>query len=67
MKLKSFYDKYKVVIDENAADNVKLIYEMYLQGHSQGEITKYLTKMKINTPKKIWCRMSWKGGLYQCT
>ena len=25
---------------------------MYLQGHSQGEIAKYLTKMKINTPKK---------------
>ena len=45
-------DKYKVVIDENVADNVKLIYKMYLQGYSQGEIAKYLTKMKIDTPKK---------------
>lgn len=45
-------DKYKIVIDEVVADNVKLIYEMYLQGYSQGEIAKYLTKMKVDTPKK---------------
>lgn len=45
-------DKYKVVIDEAVADNVKLIYEMYLQGYSQGEIAKKLTKLKIDTPKK---------------
>ena len=25
---------------------------MYLQGDSQGDIAKYLTKMKIDTPKK---------------
>lgn len=25
---------------------------MYLQGYSQGEIAKYLTKLKIDTPKK---------------
>ena len=45
-------DKYKVVIDETVSDNVKLIYETYLQGYSQGEIAKYLTKLKIDTPKK---------------
>lgn len=45
-------DKYNVIVDENVADNVKLIYRMYLQGYSQGEIAKYLTKMKIDTPKK---------------
>ncbi len=45
-------DKYKVVIDETVSDNVKLIYEMYLQGCSQGEIAKHLTKLKIDTPKK---------------
>lgn len=45
-------DKYKVVIDETVSDNVKLIYEMYLKGCSQGEIAKHLTKLKIDTPKK---------------
>ena len=45
-------DKYKVVIDENVSENVKLIFDMYLQGFSQGEIAKHLTKQKIDTPKK---------------
>ena len=43
-------DKYKVVIDETVSDNVKLIYEMYLQGYSQGEIAKYLTKTENRHP-----------------
>lgn len=44
-------DKYKVLIDENVADNVKLIYSMYLQGYSQGKIAKHLTSLNIDTPK----------------
>ncbi len=37
-------DKYKVIVDENVADNVKLIFNMYLNGFTQGKIAKYLTR-----------------------
>lgn len=37
-------DKYKVIVDEDVADNVKLIFNMYLNGFTQGEIAKYLTR-----------------------
>ncbi len=49
---KSKEDKYKLVIDEKVADNVKMIFDMYLKGYSQGQIAKELTKRKIDTPKK---------------
>ncbi len=49
---KSENDKYKLVIDEKVANNVKMIFDMYLKGYSQGQIAKELTKMKIDTPKK---------------
>lgn len=49
---KSESDKYKLVIDEKVANNVKMIFNMYLEGYSQGQIAKELTKRKINTPKK---------------
>ena len=45
-------DKYKVLIDENVSENVKLIFSMYLQGYSQGNIAKHLTSLGIDTPKK---------------
>lgn len=37
-------DKYKVIVDEDVADNVKLIFNMYLNGFTQGKIAKYLTR-----------------------
>ena len=37
-------DKYKVIVDEYVADNVKLIFNMYLNGLTQGKIAKYLTR-----------------------
>ena len=37
-------DKYKVIVDEDVADNVKLIFNMYLNGFTHGEIAKYLTR-----------------------
>lgn len=37
-------DKYKVIVDEDVADNVKLTFNMYLNGFTQGEIAKYLTR-----------------------
>ena len=49
---KSKEDKYKIVVDEEVACNVKMIFDMYLNGYSQGQIAKELTKRKIDTPKK---------------
>lgn len=49
---KSENDKYKLVIDEKVAGNVRIIFDMYLKGYSQGQIAKELTKRKIDTPKK---------------
>lgn len=45
-------DKTKVIIDEKVVDNVKLIFKMYLQDYSQGQIAKQLTQLGIDTPKK---------------
>lgn len=45
-------NKYQVLIDEDVEENVRLIFKMYLQGYSQGKIAKYLTELKIDTPKK---------------
>lgn len=45
-------NKYDVVIDEEVAENVKLIYKMYIQGYSQGRIAKHLTSLGIDTAKK---------------
>lgn len=44
-------NKYKVLIDKNVSENVKLIFAMYIQGYSQGQIAKHLTKLGIDTPK----------------
>lgn len=49
---KSKNDKYKLVVDEKVAGNVKMIFDMYLKGYSQGQIAKELTKRKVDTPKK---------------
>lgn len=49
---KSEDDKYKLVADEKVASNVKMIFDMYLKGYSQGQIAKELTKRKVDTPKK---------------
>lgn len=45
-------DKYKVLVDENVSKNVKLMFKMYLQGYSQGQIAKHLTLLGLDTPKK---------------
>ena len=45
-------DKYKVIIDEDVADNVRLIFDMYIDGYSQMQIAKQLTKMGVKTPKE---------------
>ena len=45
-------DKYKLIIDDKVAYNIKLIFKMYLEGFSQGQIAKELTRRGENTPKK---------------
>lgn len=45
-------DKYKVIIDEEVADNVRLIFDMYIDGYSQMQIAKKLTEMGIATAKE---------------
>ena len=49
---KSETEKHKLVLDENVANNVKKIFEMYSEGFSQGQIAKYLTSQGVDTPKK---------------
>ncbi len=44
-------DKYKVVVDTNVSENVKLIFAMYLQGYSLGKIAKHLTSLGIDTAR----------------
>ena len=43
-------NKYKLIIDEAVADNVRLIYEMFIKGNSLGKIAKYFTDKNIPTP-----------------
>ena len=42
--------KNRIVIDENVAENVKKIYQMYLSGSSKKEICNYLNTNNIITP-----------------
>ncbi len=49
-------DKYNLQIDEDVYKNVKLIYSMYLDGYTQGQIARHLTSLKLDTPK------TYKGG-----
>ena len=45
-------DKYKLIIDDKVSYNIKLIFKMYLEGFSQGQIAKELTRRGVDTPKK---------------
>ena len=49
---KSDTEKHKLVIDENVACNVRLMFNMYLKGYSQLQIANELTKLGVDTPKK---------------
>lgn len=49
---KSPDDKHKLVIDENAAEVVKGIFSLKLQGYSQNAIAAFLTDSQIPTPSE---------------
>jgi len=48
----------KLIVDEEKAENVKLIFDLYLAGHSVIGIIKELEKRKIFSPtgKEKWCK-----------
>lgn len=49
---KAKQDKYKVVVDQKVAKNVKLIYQMYEQGKTGTQIANYLNQNKVLTPSQ---------------
>ena len=49
---KDLEDKYKVIIDDKVAENVKKIYEMYLNGKTSKYIAEYLNSQKIKNPSR---------------
>ena len=48
----------RLIVDEKTANNVKLIFDLYLSGHSVLGIIKELEKQKILSPtgKEKWCK-----------
>lgn len=50
----------KLIIDEKTAENVRLIYDLYLQGQSVIGIIRELKRRKIVSPigKEKWCKRS---------
>ena len=45
-------DKHKVIIDDEVADIIKLIYNMYLKGNTGLQIARYLNNEKIKNPSR---------------
>ena len=45
-------DKHKVIIDENVADNIRKIYDMYINGETSSQIADYLNSNKIKNPSR---------------
>ena len=45
-------DKHKIIIDEEVADNIRKIYDMYIEGKKSSEIAEYLNSHKIKNPSR---------------
>ena len=45
-------DKHKIIIDDEVADNIRLIYNMYLKGNTGLQIARYLNNEKIKNPSR---------------
>lgn len=45
-------DKHKVIIDENVADNIRKIYDMYIEGKTSTQIAAYFNSEKIKNPSR---------------
>ena len=56
---KSDSDKHKIIIDENVADNIRAIYNMYIEGKTSTQIAKYLDSKKIKSPSRYMKMKNW--------
>ena len=56
-------NKYQLIIDEDEACNVRLIFKKYLEGDGQIKICKYLNNNKILCRKEIQRRKKWNISL----
>lgn len=45
-------NKHKIIIDKDVKDNVKLIFEMYINGYTSGKIANYLNNNNIKNPSR---------------
>lgn len=45
-------DKHEIVIDKNVADNIKIIFDMYIKGNSGLQIAKFLNNENIMNPSR---------------
>ena len=45
-------DKHKIIIDEAVADNIRKIYDMYIEGKKSSQIAEYLNNKKIKNPSR---------------
>lgn len=43
-------DKHKIIIDENVVKNIVLMFDMYIEGKTAQQITKYLNSKRIKNP-----------------
>lgn len=43
-------DRHKIIIDEDVVDNIRKIYDMYIEGKTSIQIAEYLNAKKIKTP-----------------
>ena len=48
-------DYHKFIIDEEAAKNVRLIYDMFVNGNGYGKIARYLNDNNIYSPSRYKC------------
>ena len=45
-------DKHKILIDEDVADNIRTIYNMYIDGKTSTQIAEYFNSKKIKNPSR---------------
>lgn len=52
-------DKHKIIIDEDVADNIRCIYNMYIDGKTSSKIAEYFNNKKIKTPSRYMKMKNW--------
>lgn len=45
-------DKHKIIVDKEVVDNIRKIYNMYLQGKTSSQIARYFNNEEIQTPSQ---------------